>query len=347
MIGMNIKNLRQEKHIKQETLADYLGVSAQAVSKWETGASDPDIALLPKLAAYFGVSIDELFEVPKSEQMERIQNMIWDERRINPETFDRTVRYLESVLKEDPKDAEALTRLSELYNHRAHSDHENASYYAERALEADPEDENNAWAAYLEANNAPCGDGWYDNHFSVIRYIRDYVDRRPELRYPRILLVENLLADHLLDEAEEEISKMKKDDSYIDYSARLAFLRGDRDGALALWKKAVEEYPALWRVYDYLGEGYRMLGMYEEALDAFEKGFLIQSGKRYSDGLYARAQVHEQLGDYEGAIDDRKRIIDALKTDFNVTDGESVDENVREIERLKGLIAKKKAQKNN
>ena len=41
MIGMNIKQLRQEKHIKQDTLADAIGVSAQAVSKWETGASDP------------------------------------------------------------------------------------------------------------------------------------------------------------------------------------------------------------------------------------------------------------------------------------------------------------------
>ena len=76
MIGINIKQLRQEKHIKQETLADAIGVSAQAVSKWETGASDPDIALLPQLATYFGVSIDDLFEVPHAEKMERIQNML-------------------------------------------------------------------------------------------------------------------------------------------------------------------------------------------------------------------------------------------------------------------------------
>ena len=346
MIGTNIKTFRQEKHIKQETLADSLGVSAQAVSKWETGASDPDIALLPKLAVYFGVSIDELFEVPKAEQLERIQNMIWDERRISPETFDRTVRYLEGILKEDPKDAEALTRLSELYNHRACSDHENASYYAERALEADPEDENNAWAAYLEANNAPCGDNWLDNHFSVIRYIKDYVERRPELRYPRILLVENLLADHRLDEAEAEIRKMKKDYSYIDYSAKLAFLRCDREAAQKLWEKAARDNPDVWQAQDMLGEGYRLLGMPEEALEAFEKSFSMQKAPRYTDGLFARAQIHEQLGDYEGAIEDRRRIIDALKTDYDVTDGESVDENLREIERLKALIAKGKAKKN-
>ncbi len=341
MIGMNIKELRQQKHIKQETLAAYLGVSSQAVSKWETGMSDPDIALLPKLATYFGVSIDELFEVPRAEKMERIQNMIWDERRSTPETFDRTVAYLEGILKEDPKDAEALTRMAELYNHRACGDHENASYYAARALEADPEDENNAWAAYLEANNAPCGDGWLDNHFSAIRFIQGFVEKHPDLRYPKILLAENLLADHRLDEAETVIRSMKKDDAYYEYSAKLAFLRGDRETALKLWKKAVDVYPTLWRAQDYLGEGYRLLGMYEEALEAFEKSFSMQSGKRYSDGLFARAQIHEHLGDYEGAIEDRRRIVDALKADFDVTDGESVDENLREIERLNGLIAQR------
>lgn len=342
MIGMNIKQLRNEKHIKQDTLADAIGVSAQAVSKWETGASDPDIALLPQLATYFGVSIDELFEVPRAEKMERIQNMLGDERRISPETFDRTAAYLEGVLKEDPKDAEALTKLAELYNHRAYGDHENASYYAERALEADPEDENNAWAAYLEANNAPCGDNWLDNHFAVIRFIRAFVEKHPLDRYAKIILAENLLADHRLDEAETVIAKMKKDDAYLGYSAKLALFRGDRETAQKLWEKAAADYPNRWQATDSLGEGYLALGMYEEALDAFEKSFTMQSAPRYTDGLFARAQVHEEIGDYEGAIEDRKRIIECLKTEYNVTDGESVDENLREIERLKALVAKRK-----
>ena len=67
----------------------------------------------------------------------------------------------------------------------------------------------------------------------------------------------------------------------------------------------------------------------------------MQCAPRFTDGLFARAQVHELLGDYEGAIADRRRIIDCLKTDYDVTDGESVDENLREIERLRALTAKK------
>ena len=60
-IGNNIKQLRQQKNLTQDQVAEKLGVSYQAVSKWETGANAPDIALLPQIAAVFGVSIDTLF----------------------------------------------------------------------------------------------------------------------------------------------------------------------------------------------------------------------------------------------------------------------------------------------
>ncbi len=51
---------RREKGITQEELARYLDVSKASVSKWETGQSLPDIALLPRIAAYFSISVDEL-----------------------------------------------------------------------------------------------------------------------------------------------------------------------------------------------------------------------------------------------------------------------------------------------
>jgi len=59
-IGANIAALRKEKGITQEALAEFVGVTGQAVSKWESGGS-PDTPLLPVIAEYFGVSIDRLF----------------------------------------------------------------------------------------------------------------------------------------------------------------------------------------------------------------------------------------------------------------------------------------------
>lgn len=59
-IGEQLKTLRKEKRITQETLADVLGVSYQSVSRWELGVCYPDMELLPTIANYFGVSIDKL-----------------------------------------------------------------------------------------------------------------------------------------------------------------------------------------------------------------------------------------------------------------------------------------------
>lgn len=59
-IGENIANLRKKKGITQEDLANQFNVSNQAVSKWEAGKCYPDIELLPELACYFEVSVDEL-----------------------------------------------------------------------------------------------------------------------------------------------------------------------------------------------------------------------------------------------------------------------------------------------
>ncbi len=59
-IGSRINKYRKAKSMTQEELAQKLGVSAQAVSKWETDASCPDISLLPQLCRVLGVSTDEL-----------------------------------------------------------------------------------------------------------------------------------------------------------------------------------------------------------------------------------------------------------------------------------------------
>ena len=66
-IGNRIARLRKEKKMTQETLAEQMGVSAQAVSKWENDQSCPDVALLPKLSRVLGVSTDELLTGEGSE----------------------------------------------------------------------------------------------------------------------------------------------------------------------------------------------------------------------------------------------------------------------------------------
>ena len=79
-LGKRIAALRREKGLKQDELAEKLGVSAQAVSKWENDQTCPDISLLPLLAKTLGVSVDELLS-GKQESTPAVQIVPANERK--------------------------------------------------------------------------------------------------------------------------------------------------------------------------------------------------------------------------------------------------------------------------
>ncbi len=66
-LGEVIKEYRVNRNMTQEFVAEYLGVSRQAVSKWESGASDPSTSNLLALVKLFGISAEELLNKVKSE----------------------------------------------------------------------------------------------------------------------------------------------------------------------------------------------------------------------------------------------------------------------------------------
>ena len=69
-IGKQIFNLRKAKGISQAELADFLGIQSQTVSKWEREICAPDLAKLPQIAAFFAVTLDELFGISKKSAQE-------------------------------------------------------------------------------------------------------------------------------------------------------------------------------------------------------------------------------------------------------------------------------------
>lgn len=71
----NLVRLRRKKQITQEELADFIGITKASVSKWETKQSMPDILLLPELAAFFDVSIDDLLGYDPQMSREQIQRI--------------------------------------------------------------------------------------------------------------------------------------------------------------------------------------------------------------------------------------------------------------------------------
>lgn len=72
-LARNISLLRKERKLTQDQLAEYLGVTKASVSKWETGQSYPDFPLLPQLATYFDVTVDQLIGYEPQLSQERIR----------------------------------------------------------------------------------------------------------------------------------------------------------------------------------------------------------------------------------------------------------------------------------
>jgi len=80
-LGKRIAMLRRQKGLKQEDLANTVGVSSQAVSKWENDQTCPDISLLPKLAELLGVTVDELLSGEKKELAQTAKVLPPEERK--------------------------------------------------------------------------------------------------------------------------------------------------------------------------------------------------------------------------------------------------------------------------
>ncbi len=119
-IGDTIKSMRKNKNITQETLANFLGVTNQSISKWERNETYPDITMLPSIASFFGTSVDNLLGINKIEQERKIQHYcneysrLWSEHKPEdvtalmkqavcefPGNFDLLVKYLNCLVNAD------------------------------------------------------------------------------------------------------------------------------------------------------------------------------------------------------------------------------------------------------
>lgn len=121
-IGSKIKELRKQRGITQEQLAESIGISFQAVSKWENNIALPDITLAPLLASYFGISMDELFDFSLKEiecAVKSIVDEAYEYRESNPA---ESRRILEEGLKKYPENDILLNNMLYVMNYSENPD---------------------------------------------------------------------------------------------------------------------------------------------------------------------------------------------------------------------------------
>lgn len=113
IIGEKLKKLRRSKDLTQEEVATHLGISFQAISKWERGEGYPDITMLPILANYYQVTVDELIgmdEITSAKKLDAI-NRLWEENR-QAGMHRENVALMRDALKSYPNNALLLIQLS-------------------------------------------------------------------------------------------------------------------------------------------------------------------------------------------------------------------------------------------
>ncbi len=134
-IGTNLYALRKEKKITQAQLAEKLGVSEQAISKWENNLCAPDVSLFPVIADFFGVSIDRIFGYHMNSYANEVKAII-NAADDSMDTY-KEIEIISAGLKKYPNSPELKTYLAFCYSmiHRISESEEERNEAVKKAME--------------------------------------------------------------------------------------------------------------------------------------------------------------------------------------------------------------------
>lgn len=336
-LGKRLRQLRHQCGATQEELASQIGVTYQAVSKWENDTTMPDTALLPQIAMALGVTIDALFSVDRSDELRRV-DLILQQSAVSDEQFGYVSRLLDAVLRDNPEDTDAKKRYLRLYLLRRHSDRLAAENLLAQLLVLCGEE----GELYLHCRELYGGGGEVrhaDNRQFVER-CRDYAAAHPDAVRIREYLIEALIELHRFDEAGALTDGFPAGDAYSAYLTEIWFgdlllARGNTDAAVSVWKTVpVSNHKGQYEV----GVRLERLGDTDGAAACYKASFAAADSPRDLSAVYALAFLLEKQGDIRGAINAWETVLAVLSSDWNKTCGEDVDWPRIEICRLLAML---------
>lgn len=327
-LGNKIRQLRLKAGITQEDLAKEMGVTYQAISKWENNVCTPDIGLLPKLSVFFGVTVDELFDLTTEARLTRIVHMLEMERELPNDKFAETVEFLKVQLENTERKGRIYSLLAQLYHQRILSDCETADLYARKSLMEEPGEKECHWIFQKTANGAIC-DWNAGNRSKLIAFYKKLVAANPEIGRNYLYLLDNLLADNRTAEAKQCLEDYRKLSSHTAflvpiYEGKIALAEHDTAQAEEKFKEAERRFPGNAGVMLEIAGYYARTCQYEKAVAYYEKSFALEKKPRYTDALVGMAVACEIQGNNRKAAECYDRILACLEEDYGITEGEPV-----------------------
>lgn len=324
-LARQIKKARLAADLTQEMLAEQLGVSPQAVSKWECGSTSPDIYLLPALADALGISLDGLFSNTREEKLERVEAILANGIP-GPQDFLFAERTLKDALAEPGSTARAWSLLAALYTARSDQYLVKAREAALEALRLDPEEQDNH-SFLCRAWNGALNDWCCTNHNALIDYYYGFIKQHPDSVDGHRRLLDNLIADTRLEEAEQILEVLRKtapDFRIRMYAAWIKKARGDVEGAEQELSLMIEEEPENWLLWSLRGDFYAQLFRLDPAVADYRKSLSLQEKPRLVDNLASLADLYVLKGEKAEAKQCLQELLNVLASDWGIVEGDTV-----------------------
>jgi transcriptional regulator with XRE-family HTH domain len=272
VFGVNIKRLRNERKVTQQQLADALGISFQAVSKWENGTTLPDVGILPDIADYFSITIDELFKPDMKAYRNKAQRLtaVYESNINDSEAFEKADNEFRNLFKNIDFDISDISSYAYLNDCRA-------QYYIKIA--------ERYYLDAIEQGSKIKDKEYYKNQRQYIRFL-SRSGRNSEIIERHINILEN------------------EPDNPMNYSSLSAAYQcaGEYDNSLKTAEQGLQLFPDNAILLANAGDICKALKKYDKAVMYWNKAFAIDPDMidtRYSTAFYLKEQ---------GYIEDAERV---------------------------------------
>lgn len=304
-LGVNIRACRMEAGLSQEELGARLGISGQAVSKWEQGVTAPDLTVLPLLSEIFGVTIDSLFR----EHTERIYAGYGSRRSEllaayshsgNEEDFSAAAQaYAEVILNGSPT-ADDYRSYALLHNTRARRDIETAVRYYRRAIAEGENERDLHWmSAHQELTHLLQYIGRLEEAISLWR---EWCEKEPDCCWAHVSYAHALELTGNLNAAYEQtkiaVSLNPDDLNAQTMAGDLLGALGRLDEACLHWERAYELDPSQISCLFSMAEALAAAGRINDAVAQFRRilRWLEENGYNLAiEGEYPRRRIRDLM----------------------------------------------------